>query len=120
MIILLKFWRECIIALLVFLLLICLFIQNYQAKQIKSANAACKAEIAKIELAQHQAQVAEQNKVNEVSATYEEDRAERQIETQIIYKTIEKIVDRPVYRNTCIDEYGLHEINSLIKADNSS
>ena len=77
MIILLKFWRECIIALLVFLLLICLFIQNYQSKKIKSANAACKAEIAKIELAQHQAQVAEQNKVNEVSATYEEDRAER-------------------------------------------
>lgn len=30
-----KFWRECIIAVLAFLLLICLFIQNHQAAEIK-------------------------------------------------------------------------------------
>ena len=31
----LKFWRECIIVVLTFLLLICLFIQNHQAAEIK-------------------------------------------------------------------------------------
>lgn len=31
----LKFWRECIIVVLAFLLLICLFIQNHQAAEIK-------------------------------------------------------------------------------------
>lgn len=31
----LKYWRECIIAVLAFLLLICLFIQNHQAAEIK-------------------------------------------------------------------------------------
>ena len=30
-----KFWRECIIVFLVFLLLICMFIQNHQAAEIK-------------------------------------------------------------------------------------
>ena len=30
-----KFWRECIIVVLAFLLLICLFIQNHQAAEIK-------------------------------------------------------------------------------------
>lgn len=30
-----KFWRECIIVALAFLLLICLFIQNHQAAEIK-------------------------------------------------------------------------------------
>ncbi|MGQ2386274.1 hypothetical protein [Acinetobacter ursingii] len=30
-----KFWRECIIVFLAFLLLICLFIQNHQAAEIK-------------------------------------------------------------------------------------
>lgn len=30
-----KYWRECIIAVLAFLLLICLFIQNHQAAEIK-------------------------------------------------------------------------------------
>ena len=31
----LKYWRECIIVALVFLLLICMFIQNHQAAEIK-------------------------------------------------------------------------------------
>lgn len=31
----LKFWRECIIVALAFLLLICLFIQNHQAGEVK-------------------------------------------------------------------------------------
>ncbi|WP_151724420.1 hypothetical protein [Acinetobacter ursingii] len=31
----LKYWRECIIVFLAFLLLICLFIQNHQAAEIK-------------------------------------------------------------------------------------
>lgn len=31
----LKFWRECIIVFLAFLLLICLFIQNHQADELK-------------------------------------------------------------------------------------
>jgi len=31
----LKYWRECIIAVLAFLLLICLFVQNHQAAEIK-------------------------------------------------------------------------------------
>ncbi|WP_151813719.1 hypothetical protein [Acinetobacter ursingii] len=31
----LKYWRECIIVFLVFLLLICMFIQNHQAAEIK-------------------------------------------------------------------------------------
>lgn len=30
-----KFWRECIIVFLAFLLLICLFVQNHQAAEIK-------------------------------------------------------------------------------------
>ena len=31
-----KFWRECIIVFLAFLLLICMFVQNHQAGQIKT------------------------------------------------------------------------------------
>lgn len=31
----LKYWRECIIAVLAFLLLICMFVQNHQAAEIK-------------------------------------------------------------------------------------
>lgn len=114
----LKFWRECIIALLAFLLLVCLFILNHQAKRLNEANAKCDARIEQIKTAQHQAQAKQQDQVNEVSSDYEADKAQRQIETQVIYKTIEKVVDRPVYRNLCIDDDGLSTLNSLIEADN--
>ena len=114
----LKFWRECIIALLAFLLLVCLFILNHQAKRLNEAKEQCDARIEQIKTAQYQAQVEQQNQINEVSADYEADKAQRQVETQVIYKTVEKIVDRPIYRNVCIDADGLSTLNSLIETDN--
>ena len=116
--VILKFWRECIIALLAFLLLVCLFVLNHQAKRLNEANAKCDARIEQIKTAQHQAQAEQQNQVNEVSADYESDKAKREVETQVIYKTIEKVVDRPVYRNVCIDDDGLSTLNSIIEANN--
>lgn len=120
MILLLKLWRECIIAVLAFLLLFMLAVANNYAGKLKKMDAKCKAQVAKIEQAQHAALIKQQDKANEVSASYESERAEQQVKTQVVYKTIEKIIERPVYRNVCIDGDGLQQINSLIKADNSS
>lgn len=119
-IILLKFWRECIIVLIAILFLIALATANHYSGKLKDADAKCKAQIAKIEQEQQKALIEQQNKANEVSASYEEERAEQQVRTQVVYKTVEKIVTKPVYRNVCIDADGLHEINSLIKANNPS
>lgn len=120
MILLIKLWRECIIVVLAFLFVFMLAVANNYAGKLKKADADCKSKIAKIEQVQHAALIKQQDKVNEVSASYEEERADQQVKTQVVYKTIEKIIDRPIYRNVCIDDSGLSELNSLIKADNSS
>ena len=119
-IILLKFWREVIIAALLFMLILVSVFSDNLSNKLKKAEAQCKAQIAKIEQAQQKALIEQQNIANKVSADYETERAEQQVRTQVVYKTVEKIVNRPVYRNVCLDDAGLHEINSLIKASDSS
>ncbi|MFW2039274.1 hypothetical protein ACG92Y_12305 [Acinetobacter ursingii] len=61
----LKFWRECIIVVLVFLLLICLFIQNHQATEIKDQKQQHADYITQQQLAAEKAKVqaAQQEKV---------------------------------------------------------
>lgn len=60
-----KFWRECIIAVLAFLLLICLFIQNHQAAEIKDQKQQHADYITQQQLATERAKVqaAQQEKV---------------------------------------------------------
>lgn len=61
----LKYWRECIIAVLAFLLLICLFIQNHQAAEIKDQKQQHADYITQQQLATERAKVqaAQQEKV---------------------------------------------------------
>lgn len=61
----LKYWRECIIAVLAFLLLICLFIQNHQAAEIKDQKRLHANYITQQQLAAEKAKVqaAQQEKV---------------------------------------------------------
>lgn len=61
----LKFWRECIIVVLAFLLLICLFIQNHQAAEIKDQKQQHADYVTQQEIATEKAKVqaAQQEKV---------------------------------------------------------
>ena len=51
---------------------------------------------------------------NEASAALEAARNEREIVYRTITKTVEKVVERPVYRNVCIDDDGLRSINDAL------
>lgn len=57
-----------------------------------------------------------QGEINAISSEYEALKQEQAEKQRVIYKTVEKIVDRPIYRNVCIDDDGLSEINSAIEA----
>ena len=46
---------------------------------------------------------------------YENSRVELELKTHTVTKQIIKYVDRPVYKNICIDQDGLDAINSLIQ-----
>ena len=115
-----KYWRECIIVALAFLLLITLMLLNVKTGKLKDAEAKCQQRIQAIEQAQYKALNEANAKANQASADYEQLKSERQAKVESVTRTVQKIVERPVYFNSCFDSDGLSELNSLIKAGHSS
>jgi len=75
---------------------------SYQADIIKAQQAAAEAIAAAAKQANMQAE------------ELEKARAEREIVYRTITKQVDRIVDRPIYRNDCIDDDGLQSINDAI------
>ena len=115
-----KFWREIIIGVLAIFLIIALAVLNHKIGQLNEAEQKCTEQIQKIERAQVEALAKQQDKVNKVSADYEKLRSEQRAKVETVTRTVQKIVERPIYLNRCIDDDGLQQINSLIQARDSS
>lgn len=115
-----KYWRAIIIGLLAFLLLITLMLLNVKTGKLKDAEVKCQQRIQAIEQAQYKALNEANAKANQASADYEQLKSERQAKVESVTRTVQKIVERPVYFNSCYDSDGMHELNSLIKAGHSS
>lgn len=115
-----KFWREIIIGVLAIFLIIALALLNHKIGQLKVADQKCNEQIQKIERAQVEALAKQQDKINKVSADYEKLRSEQRAKVETVTRTVQKIVERPIYLNRCIDDDGLQQINSLIETRNSS
>ena len=114
-----KFWRGILIGLLAFLLLICLGVLNHKTGQLKEAQAKCATKIHELKDEQQKALIKKQNEVNTVSAEYEQLKSEQRVITETKIREVQKIIERPVYHNVCIDSDGLRSINSLIPNDSS-
>ncbi|ELX6101116.1 hypothetical protein [Acinetobacter baumannii] len=115
-----KFWREIIIGFLAFLLVICLTVLNHKTGQLKEAEQKCQSQIQEIERKNLKALAEKQNQINKVSAEYEQVKAEQSTKVEYIEREVQKIVERPVYKSSCIDDDGVYQINDLIKAGNTS
>ncbi|MFX6398127.1 hypothetical protein ABTG12_16850 [Acinetobacter baumannii] len=115
-----KFWREIIIGFLAFLLVICLAVLNHKTGQLKEAEQKCQSQIQEIERKNLKALAEKQNQINTVSADYERVKAEQNTKVEYIEREVQKIVERPVYKSSCIDDDGMQQLNELIKAGNTS
>lgn len=115
-----KFWREIIIGFLAFLLVICLTVLNHKTGQLKEAEQKCQSQIQEIERKNLKALAEKQNQINKVSAEYEQVKAEQSTKVEYIEREVQKIVERPVYKSSCIDDDGVQQLNDLIKARNTS
>ncbi len=115
-----KFWREIIIGFLAFLLVICLAVLNHKTGQLKEAEQKCQSQIQEIERKNLKALAEKQNQINKVSADYEQVKAEQSTKVEYIEREVQKIVERPVYKSSCIDDAGVQQLNELIKAGNTS
>ncbi|HCW3694929.1 hypothetical protein ABTC85_08870 [Acinetobacter baumannii] len=115
-----KFWREIIIGFLAFLMVICLAVLNHKTGQLKEAEQKCQSQIQEIERKNLKALAEKQNQINKVSADYEQVKAEQNTKVEYIEREVQKIVERPVYKSSCIDDDGMQQLNELIKAGNTS
>ena len=56
---------------------------------------------------------------NQHAEELEKARAQREIVYRTITQQVDKIVDRPVYRNVCLDDSGLRVINDALRGEAS-
>lgn len=77
-------------------------------KGYQTATAKISAELAKSAEKQRE-------KAKAVSQEYQEQKAEREQKERIRYVEVKKVVEKPIYRNVCLDDDGLRIINSAIK-----
>ncbi len=119
MILLWKFKTWVAIAILFVLWLGQIAYTNHLAGKLKQAESQCSAKIQKLKDEQQQVLIKKQNEINKVSADYEQLKSEQRVKVETVTREVQKIVERPVYLNTCFDDDGVSAINSLI-TDNSS
>ena len=99
----------------------------------KSDSAEAKCEEAKAEIhaeykeqaekdarAYQEALAKQQTTINKLSSDYETEKAKHKVKVETVTKYVDKIVERDVYRNVCIDDDGMQSINSLIKSRSTS
>lgn len=112
--------RWTAIAILLVLLFIQTAITNHYVNKLKQADQQCFAQIQDIERKQVKALAEAQNQINQVSADYEQLKSEQRTKVEYVEREVQKIVERPVYKSSCVDNDGMQQINDLIKAGHTS
>lgn len=112
--------RWTAIAILLVLLFIQTAITNHYVNKLKQAEQQCQSQIQDIERKQVKALAEAQNEFNQVSAKYEQLKSEQRKKVEYVEREVQKIIERPVYLNRCIDSDGVQQINSLIEAKHTS
>ncbi|WOE32732.1 MULTISPECIES: hypothetical protein [unclassified Acinetobacter] len=108
------------IAILCFICFGQLAYTNHLSGQLRKAQEKCNAQILKLEQQHQQAIQKQRSTINKLSADYETAKSEQRIKVETVTKYIDKIVERPIYYNQCIDDDGMQQLNSLIKSRDSS
>lgn len=116
----LKNKRWSLIVVLSILYLVQIGYTNYLAGKINQADQKCLLQIQKIEKKNLETLAEKQNQINKVSADYEQVKAEQSTKVETITREVQKIVERPIYKSSCIDDSGMQQLNELIKAGNTS
>lgn len=87
---------------------------NHLAGKLRKADEQCNAKIQEIEQKHLKALAEKQNLINQVSADYETLKSEQRVQVETVTREVQKIIERPVYRNDCFDSDGVQQLNSLI------
>ena len=113
-----KFWKE---VLIFFLLLVCaffLYLSTVYIYKYENAELKCKQQVNQLKREYSILKEKADKQAYSAGEKFEESKTALKEKQNVVHKTIEKIIERPVYLNVCLDDYGLSEINSSIKAYN--
>lgn len=72
-----------------------------------------------VAIAQEKVDKAQREKYDKLAQELEDTKKKRQENVRTITKTVEKIIDNPIYRNVCMSDSGLSVINASIKGEAS-
>lgn len=114
-----KFWREILIILLIFSLLFSLVLINYKNNQLKSAQTKCVQQIQTIEQKHKDILQKQQIQIDKVSNDYENFKTKQRISSEKAEKQVAKTVEKPIYLDTCIDDDGRLQLNDIINSGKS-
>ena len=114
-----KFKTWIAIAVLSFICLGQLAYTNHLSGKLKESESKCTAKIQEIEQKHLKALAEKQNEINKVSADYETEKSAQRRQVETVTREVQKIIERPIYLNHCIDSDGVSAINSLITGDTS-
>jgi len=114
-----KYKKWIAIAVFIFLYLVQIAYTNHLSGKLQVAEQKCATKIQKLKDDQQKALIEKQNRINKVSVDYEQLKSEQRVKVETVTREVQKIIERPVYNNVCIDADGLHIINSLITEDSN-
>lgn len=113
-----KFWKE---VLIFFLLLVCaffLYLSTVYIYKYENAELKCKQQVNQLKREYSILKEKADKQAYSAGELYESKKTTLKEKQNVVHKTIEKIIERPIYLNVCLDDDGLSEINSSIKAYN--
>ncbi|WP_427927604.1 hypothetical protein [Acinetobacter guillouiae] len=114
-----KYKKWIAVAVFIFLYIVQIAYTNHLSGKLQDAEQKCTAKIQKLNDDQQKALIEKQNKINKMSADYEQLKSEQRVKVETVTREVQKIIERPVYNNVCIDDDGLRIINSLITDDSN-
>ncbi|WP_347455719.1 hypothetical protein [Acinetobacter thermotolerans] len=114
-----QFYKAVIVVLLVLLALAIAF-GAWKHVALNHCKSTREADIEKA-IEPYKTAVEEQrSRADEVSGRYEELKSQDRVRTEVINNRVEKITERPVYRNLCIDADGVSALNEAGRMEPAS
>ena len=114
--VLVKFWREVLILFFFMLTILFASVSSIFIAKYNGSKASCDVRVSDIHSAYAKAKESADEQAYDASVDYEHKKTDLGEKQRVVYKTVEKIIERPVYLNVCLDDDGLSEINSSVKA----
>ncbi|MEG0343806.1 MAG: hypothetical protein RR633_16600 [Acinetobacter sp.] len=112
--------RWTIIIVLSILLFWQTWLSNKYAAEISKSDQKCTKKVDSAIKPYQDAEKIAQDNANKLSENYEQQQAKEKTKTETIERTMQKIIERPIYITSCFDDAGVSVVNQAAGFEHSS